>query len=1366
MANTWNSTFATYIDRETGLPVECFNCWGLGHFAYECTSSVECFNCGGLDHFARDCTSPVECYECGGVGHLARDCACLNLRKKQRVETRPTTKWKAWDLGEEKTWSSRPAHHTPSASAEWGPGVLKGECLCPCKGLIGMGPANQGHTKDGSFLEIAQSLSSSTNVAPNDQDMVSLFSVDTRHKVLVDSGASHPITPLLNALEHFTPQNIMLTMAAKGQSSMAQGTGTLNIRFHGNNGAVTDYKMPETIGDMTQRKTLLATKALQAIGITTSFPAHTNLCILLDEFGSEICRGCGIGNDLYEMPITVLQPKAQEYSVKVLSVQMGSIMHHALAHLRLGHVNERDLASIVRAGKLQDIKVDDLREDLFCYGCKLGKAAQLPYTHPPRQKVTKPGGRVHIDIWGPVRVQGLRGEKYMLVMVDEATQHMHVDLLREKGDAAEKIREYKVRMEKQYGNFLLKILRSDNAREILLSNSMQKWMRAEGIVGEESPPYTPQHNGKSERAMRTIMDPTRSILAMAELPYSCWSEIVISVVYIKNRLPTQAIGGRVPLEVLTHKKVDLSHLRVLGCDAYALHKGPGRHKLEPKGDRYVLIGFGTDSGTYRLLHPNRRTIVISRDVVFNEEGFIRRRYLPFYDHAGMEGATGGNDDLISPTYKSKQPPSSGIHPLNIDPSTLNEDNDDSSDDDDYLAGPPEPVAVPGIAAEPHPVAPPRTPSPSHQPPQQPSYHPKLAKPKNRRQIERPPTPPSPSPPGNTATNNRQEVRSESPDPLTLLEKPELEARNNEIHSWRGSEQSVDDELPPWLDNDDSLDPLTDPKFDFDANMVIMETKDRIDIPKSFKEAMRSPYSDKWLAACEEEMDALIKKQTWDLIANPGDHPVLTGKWVFDVKVHSPTQVRFKARWVARGFNQQYGIDYKETFAAVMVSKSWHILLAIAAETGYKIRQYDVSNAFLNGNLEEKVYLEQPHGFAKDPSKICALKKSLYGLKQAANVWNQELERILTTEMKFVQTKADSVVFVRNTDNTKVILGGHVDDLLVLAQTEAILDSFGEELARHLKIKSGDLQLFLGVEIIQNSRTGTISIHHRRKITNLLSDLGMFDAKPVSTPLQPNVNLSRADCPTTGAEQPGIDRTQYRSTVGALMHIMVMSRPDICPAVKLLSEVLDNPSKKHMDALHWLLRYLAGTVGFGITYLGHKDPRRNKSGPVLSLHGYYDADWARDEFDRRSRSGYVFQLAGGAISWWSGKQELVATSTTHAEYVGQDHATRELLWILQFLNEIGFPPAEVTRLHGHTGPTLFGDNQSAQALARNPVHHKLSKHFDVKYHFIREQLRKKVLNLVYCPSSKNVADIMTKPLSKQVFERHREAMGMDEVVPKD
>jgi transposase InsO family protein len=1231
-----------------------------------------------------------------------------------------------------KTQSSGPVLPSPT-SPNRGPGAPKDGSLCPPEGLFGEDPARQGQLQV--MCDNATTLLSSTNPPLYSQDKLLLLSADTLHTVYIDSGATDSITPLRSAVTKFIPGTIRVNLAAQGAQSMAQGRGMLSLRFIGRTGNV--YRsIPNVIVDPSARATYVATSSLQQLGITTTFPGDSDLCLLHDRRGVEICRGHRRDGKLYEMAIMInyLVPvSAALYSAKILSVDSYAALHHALSHLRLGHINQRDLALLVKAGKLPDVSVADLKQKLFCYGCKVGKATQLPYTRPKRERATTPGERVHLDTWGPARTAGLRGEKYMLVLIDEATEFISARLMRSKTEAAPLIKEYKLSMEKQYPNFMLKILRSDNAGDLLLSNDMLKWMKDNGITHEESPPYTPQLNGKAERVNRTIMEPTRSILAMGKLRLGLWSELVMAVVHIKNRIPSAAINGQIPFESLTGKQADVSHLRVLGCDAYALFKASGRSKLEQKADHHILVGYGIDAGTYRLYDPLKKTILVTRDVVFNEEGFVRKRYLPYQDHFGM-GEIGG--DLFPPPRESileeVSSPDSG-NPLNV-PSS-----DDDDDDDE------QPVQLPISPPAP---APPAAPVPRRNPPRQVNLVP-----------VRPATPPSPTP-----VHNIPVVLEGGP------ASPVVETRHDDMQSWRGN--LLEDEEPPMgLDDhisdstsESSLDPLTDPRYNAYQAMVTVETTDKIDIPSNLQEAMRSPYADKWREACLDEMSALENNKTWELIENPGNHPVLTGKWVFDVKDLGHNRFKFKARWVARGFNQQHGIDYDQTYAPVMHGKAWHILLAVAAQTGYKTRQFDVSNAFLNGDLSEKVYVEQPHGFEKGTNRICSLLKSLYGLKQAPNVWFQLLVEILRN-MGFQQTQSDNVVFVKDADNMKVIVGGHVDDLLVLAPTEVLLDDFGKDLAKHLKIKSSDLDTFLGVEIIQNHQTGTISIHQRRKVTNLLTEQGMLNARPVSTPLQPNVYLSRADCPTTQQEREEVDSRGYRGVVGSLMHIMTMSRPDICPAVKMLSEVLDNPSKKHVQGLNWLLRYLSGTPDYGITYIGHKDPRRRHSQTNTVLHGYYDADWARDEHDRKSRSGYVFLLAGGAISWWSGKQDLVATSTTHAEYIGQDQAARELVWILQFLKEIGFSPEHLTKIYGHSLPTLLGDNQGALALAKNGGHHKLSKHFDVRLHAIRGYIQKKILELVYCPSNQNTADIMTKPLSKQVFEFHREGMGIQKLEGK-
>jgi len=256
-----------------------------------------------------------------------------------------------------------------------------------------------------------------------------------------------------------------------------------------------------------------------------------------------------------------------------------------------------------------------------------------------------------MDIAGPFKIAGLRGEKYFIVIEDEATQYVVAKLMRSKAEAPKHIKMYKTTMENQYPGFKIRIFRSDNAGEILKSNDMAEWMAANGILAETSPPHTPQLNGKAERLIRTLMEPTRSTLALGKLPLRLWSEILLSIVHIKNRLPSRAIGGQIPFELLTGKTAKLGHLRILGCDAYVLHKGPGRNKLEEKSTHCILVGFGDTSGTYRLFDPRHNVVIISHDVVFNEEGFIRKCYLPYRDHFGIGGKIGGNS--VTPICESQ-----------------------------------------------------------------------------------------------------------------------------------------------------------------------------------------------------------------------------------------------------------------------------------------------------------------------------------------------------------------------------------------------------------------------------------------------------------------------------------------------------------------------------------------------------------------------------------------------------------------------------------------------------------------------------------------------------------------------------------------
>lgn len=831
-------------------------------------------------------------------------------------------------------------------------------------------------------------------------------------------------------------------------------------------------------------------------------------------------------------------------------------------------------------------------------------------------------------------------------------------------------------MEKQYPSFILRCLRSDNDSAILKNSDVQMWMMQHGIKAETSAPYTPQQNGTAERAIRTLFDPTRAILNMGQLPFYLWPEIIKAVVYIKNRLPSRAVRGRIPLEILEGKPVSLNHLRVLGCDAYALFKAQGRHKLEPKSERYVLVGYGTDSTTYRLYHVQKRQVFEARDVKFNEEGYLRARWLPFHNHRGVDLVQGGAPRDIIPAVQSES---------QLQPPNTNKGDDDDDDEQPFFDARPPPEA-------PAPVSRPRAPSPI----------------------------------------DLLRRLSSTADPAPIPTADEVPA--------------LEDESPPGSFRSESPDPLTDPKYHAHLRLVTAKTAEEVQIPRSYHETKTDSHAHLWQASMQEEYDSLMRLGTWELVDRPAGAEIISGKWVYDAKRMSEDEVRIKSRWVARGFSQKFGVNFWETFAQVVKSTSWHILLAIVAILGWNLLQIDIGNAFLNGDLEEEIYMEQPHGFVTNSSKVCRMKKALYGLKQAAHRWNINLKATLK-RLGFHELLTDTEVYFREKNGVKIILAIHVDDCLVVTRFEEDAIAFQREIEQVYKVCAGTFDSFLGVQVIRDA--DKIVIHQQRKIDSLLADAGMADCRPVSTPLQPNVEISRADCPAVGEKPAGIDHQQYRSLVGSLMYIMTMTRPDICCAVKILSEALDNPGEKHVAALHWLLRYLKGSSNFGVTY------SRTTGTKSIDIRGFYDADWARDTHDRKSRSGYVFLLGGGAISWSSGKQDVVATSTTHAEYIAQDSAARELVWIKQFMEELQLSLEQPLPLLG----PLHGDNQGALALAQNPVNHKRSKHFEVKLHAIREWVAKKVLRVIYVPSQDNVADILTKPVDKPTLEKHRASMGM-------
>uniref|UniRef100_A0A2N9IF95 Reverse transcriptase Ty1/copia-type domain-containing protein n=1 Tax=Fagus sylvatica TaxID=28930 RepID=A0A2N9IF95_FAGSY len=460
-------------------------------------------------------------------------------------------------------------------------------------------------------------------------------------------------------------------------------------------------------------------------------------------------------------------------------------------------------------------------------------------------------------------------------------------------------------------------------------------------------------------------------------------------------------------------------------------------------------------------------------------------------------------------------------------------------------------------------------------------------------------------------------------------------------------------------------------------------------PHTYREASTNPL---WQQAMADELDALHKTHTWDMTTLPPGKSAVGCKWVYKIKTRADGSVeRYKARLVARGFTQEYGIDYEETFAPVARLTSVRSLLAVAAVRHWPLFQMDVKNAFLNGDLLEEVYMQPPPGYPDSQNQVCRLRRALYGLKQAPRAWFAKFSSVVA-QQGFTPSSYDSALFIRHTSTGITLILLYVDDMIITA-TFSVLRSPPSSDGYYLS--------------------------QAKYASDLLSKAGLTDSKTVSTPLELNVKLNTTD------GEPLSDATLYRQLVGSLIYLTV-TRPDLAYAVHLVSQFMSAPRSTHYAAVLRILRYIKGTLFHGLHFSAQSS---------LELRAYADADWAGDPTDRRSTTGYCFLLGSSLISWRSKKQSVVARSSTEAEYRALADATSELLWLRWLLADMGAPQTTSTPIHC--------DNRSAIHIAHNDVFHERTKHIEIDCHFIRHHLQQSALHLLSVSSEDQLADVFTK-----------------------
>jgi hypothetical protein len=1018
-----------------------------------------------------------------------------------------------------------------------------------------------------------------------------------------------------------------------------------------------------------------------------------------------------------------------------------------LWHQRLGHLSPTNMEKMKKENMVTGMTLPhaDLSKHVGdngkCSACLTGKQTSGPF-----KQTGHMGGSVleivHVDLMGPIQPETPDGESYALCVLDEFSEFSAVILLKTKNDAAKELIALLKQWETQSGN-KVQFLRSDNGTEF---NGVLKFCRDNGIVHQRTAPYAHQQNGKIERLNRTLQERARAMLAGSSLPPEYWGDALLTSNYVRNLsavsnltcTPYQKFHGKVP---------DVSHLRVFGSKCFVLTPKLKRGgKFFPVSAEGVFLGYDNNGPNYRVLIYSKVEIVCKEHVKFSE--VFENSCEDLNDLHGdvpdlsISPDDDADSDLDYVTHEGVQATMSprdvhdvfpGINPADV-LSGLERGGELASAGDAGMGGLSQQEqtfigARSGILEG--------ADSMDHDD-QEPRYT----------------SPFSPRPASSGVPQVGARKQSEVNAPSSQVDPVEFDFQDSGVPvnpaGMFGGRYPVRNRRTVVSNTDQTPSSPSPQSFSADTDNslpflgYVQVQKDTLILePSTYFEAVNSPEAEKWVDAMKEEMHSLSALGTWSYV-EVSDHvkkKALPVKWVYKVKLNEIGEVnKFKARLVAKGFKQIYGIDYKEVYAPVSKHSTLRYLLSVAVHRNLEIHQMDVSTAFLHGNLEEQIFIQQPQGFhVGGPNVVCELHKALYGLKQAPRAWYNTFCDVVKSA-GFVVSEADPSLFILNRgggDITYVLL--YVDDILIFSKKIVHINAVKSLLKSHFAIKDlGEAKHFLGMKItFERDESGNllaIKLSNEKLISDMLESFNMSNCKPKSTPLDPGMKLKRDD----GEPLPLENR--YRELVGGLLYLSTTIRPDISYVSGLLGRFSSQPTSQHMAAGMHVLRYLSGTKTLGLKWT------KGNAG----LEGFVDSDFAGDQDSFKSTSGFVFLSGGTAVSWASKLQPISALSTVEAEFISLCSGVQEALWLSKLSIDVGDPPSATV---------IYTDNTGALVNVKGIPISPRTKHIGVRYHRVRGEVERGAIDARYVSSQDNPADTFTKNLPKSSFVKFREMIGL-------
>lgn len=903
-------------------------------------------------------------------------------------------------------------------------------------------------------------------------------------------------------------------------------------------------------------------------------------------------------------------------------------------HKRMAHLNMADVKKLEVCAEGINI-TNNKQSDAVCKPCCEAKQTRLPFPH-SGSRATALLEIVHSDLCGPMEVPSAGGARYFITFIDDYSRKVYVYFLKNKMDITMFFKTFKEEVENELER-KIKVFRSDRGTEYC-NKDFSGFLAASGIKHQTSVPYTHEQNGLAERMMRSLVERARCMLFEAKLQKNLWAEAVACAAYVINRSPSRVLDEVTPYEKWTGKKPNISHLKIFGTKAMVHIPKEKRLKWDRKSQELIFVGYCDNTKGYRLLNPINGKTVISRDVIFIEDG----------------------KSTENMTQKPISGPQSATVPLNSDEQT--QESEDITNTDDS--------SIETIQDE--------------------------------------------------TTSSDSETSFDSCVMNT----------NDETYYPSGSDSNESFERQITLRSHQK-------HFAPGNNFMCVQISD----PLTVEEALSSANAQHWKDAMDEEYQSLMENNTWEITTLPPGKRPIPCKWVFKTKTNeNGAIVKYKARLVVKGCSQKPGIDYTEVYSPVVRYASLRYLFALAVKHDLDICQMDAVSAFLQGDIEEEIYMKQPQMYGNNGEEVCRLNKSLYGLKQASRQWNKKIDMTLR-EMGLSRSKLDPCIYYKIVDSSNMFfLAIYVDDLVLFTNNQETKQYFKEELHKKFKIKDlGDINYCLGIHVERDRTKGILYLDQRKYIQEVLNKFGMSDCKSVQTPMDLNTKLIGT---TENAEI--LDNVPYQEIIGCLLYISQVTRPDISYVINMLSKYNKKPEMQHWVALKRVMRYLKGTLDYRLSY--------KQNCEETMAHGYCDADWASSGDDRRSCTGYTFLFQGGTISWNSRRQPTVALSTTEAEYMSLSSCVQEALWLKQFQEDL-WPQLKNKAL------VIYSDNQSSIKLSGSDGYHSRTKHIDVRHHFVRDKILEGAIEVRYVQTDKMIADALTKATSHTKLAYCSSKMGL-------